>query len=198
MFDSLSKTIKTPPKTLLDHEIGLLLDVAHDHSSRDYTIIKLALCTGLRNAEICGLTIECILTFETITSILVLPGYIAKGKRSREIPLNPDLRVCLEDFITWKKLRPEDCTPQAHLFVSKFTRNKLSERDIQRICSKHSMLSIGRSINPHVLRHTFATRLLAVSNLRIVQKVLGHINIQTTQIYTHPSNDEVSDAVNRL
>ena len=188
----------TSVPTLLQFEVDSLLSQAQATNRRDWIMIDLALNTGLRNSELIALPIECIKSYETIVNILSLPGTIAKGGRPRDIPLRPDIRTHLELFLLWKRDRGESLGPTDFLFVSKFTHNKLSPRDFQRILTKISAKSIGRSIHPHVLRHTFATRLLSVSNLRIVQQVLGHVNLQTTQIYTHPSNDDVSAAINRL
>jgi len=184
--------------TLLQFEVDSLLRQAQATNRRDWIMIDLALNTGLRNSELIALPIECIKSYETIVNILSLPGTIAKGGRPRDIPLRPDIRTHLEFFLIWKADHGESLEPTDFLFVSKFTHNKLSPRDFQRILNKISTKSIGRAIHPHVLRHTFATKLLSVSNLRIVQQVLGHVNLQTTQIYTHPSNDDVSAAMNKL
>jgi len=128
----------------------------------------------------------------------MLPATIAKGNISRDIPLRADLREELKQFFYWKISNNEPTELTDPLFVSKYTHNKLNPRDFQRITKDISLKAIGRSINPHVFRHTFATRLLSVSNLRIVQQALGHVNIQTTQIYTHPSNSDISEAINRI
>lgn len=186
------------PEILLDHETEMILEYALKSSERDRIMILLALSTGLRNSELVGLTIECIRPYDVITSIMELPGKIAKGGWPREIPLKPDLRDDLSAFLKRKFDLGEGLLSSDFLFVSKFTRNKLCQRDFQRILKNISTQSIGRSINPHILRHTFATKLLEVSNLRIVQKVLGHKNIQTTQIYTHPNSNDLVSAVNQL
>jgi len=57
---------------------------------------------------------------------------------------------------------------------------------------------IKRRIHPHVLRHTFATQLAKVTNIRVVQELLGHSSLESTQIYTHPDMNEAREAVNRL
>jgi len=186
------------PETLIDYEASCILSHAYQNNFRNFIMIDLALATGLRNDEICSLTIECIKCFEVIPTILSLPGTIAKGGSPREIPLTPDIRKNLEEFLSWKVDNDEDISPSSFLFVSKYSHNKLSPRDFQRIVAGISQESIGRSIHPHVFRHTFATKLLRVSNLEIVRKVLGHKNILTTSIYTHPSTDEISQAVNKI
>lgn len=198
MSPTLPHPTKKIPETLTDDEISKLLSVSKTISTRNYILISLALATGLRNSELCNLTIECVRSYEIIPNIMMLPGTIAKGGTGREIPLNADTREKLETFLAWKETNGEDLSPVSPLFVSKFSHNKLSPRDIQRIVNTISNISIGRTIHPHILRHTFATRLLNVSNLRIVQKVLGHCNIQTTQIYTHPSSNELADAVDKI
>lgn len=186
------------PEILLDHETEMILEYAYKSSERDRMMILLALSTGLRNGELVDLTIECIRPFGVITSIMELPAVIAKGGYAREIPLKPDLRTELSAFLGRKFQWGEGCLNSDFLFVSRYTHNKLCQRDFQRILRFISTQSIGRAIHPHVLRHTFGTKLLEVSNLRIVQKVLGHKNIQTTQIYTHPSSNDVASAVNQL
>ncbi len=198
MYNSSNRNSHKVPATLLSDECQLLYAEAQFYSLRNFSIIFLALNTGLRNAELCHLTIECIKTYEVITNVLTLPGKIAKGGISRDIPLNTNTREVLENFLLWKVQNNEEISPISPLFVSKFAKKILSPRDIQRIVSAVSSKAIGRSINPHILRHTFATRLLQVSNLAVVKQILGHKNIQTTQIYTHPSHDDMSKAVDLL
>lgn len=185
-------------KILLDMEIDSILAQAKDVSFRDYAMIKLALGTGLRNFELISLTMDLFWQAGYLVRILELPGQITKNNIPRSIPLHPDVTDLLEQFRQWKIDHSEPCNNGDFLFVSKFMYNKLNPRDFQRIVSHASITSIGRSINPHMLRHTFATKLLSKSNLRIVQEVLGHINIQTTQIYTHPSYNDISDAINKM
>lgn len=186
------------PETLLEYEISSILAEARDRGIRDYTMIRLCLGTGLRNSELIGLTIECIAPYDIVMNVIDVPESIAKGQRSRQIPLHPDVRKALESFLAWKRMNKEHYDATSFLFVSMFTHKPLSPRDFQRIVHDISVKTIGRSITPHTLRHTFATRLLSRSNLRIVQTALGHANIQTTQIYTHPSTDEVSEAIGKL
>jgi len=196
-FPTVKQTNKDPV-ILLSNEVDSILAEAGDHSTRDRIMILLALETGLRNSELVNLIIDDICPYGVVTEILMLPAKIAKGGRARDIPLRSDLQTELQDYLFFKEKNGEPFLPSSPLFVSKFTHKKLLPRDFQRILRSCSIKSINRSVNPHVLRHTFATRLLSVSNLRIVQKVLGHKNISTTQIYTHPNNSEISEAINRI
>ncbi len=189
---------KNIPPTLLEDEIQAITDIAFKGYFRDYIMIQLALSTGLRNSEIIGLTNDCLFWDNNVFDSLDVPSNLTKYSNSRVIPLNTNIRNLLISFHTWKLNNGESLRGSSYVFVSKFTDKQLNQRDFQRILSKISLKAIGRSIHPHVLRHTFATKLLSKSNLRIVQLALGHKNIQTTQIYTHPSKSEIVDAINNM
>ena len=102
MSDLKSQSKNIDVEILLDDEINMLLTFAMEKSYRDYLMIFLCLNTGLRNSELVNLTVECIRPFDEITCVLVLPGLIAKGGRSREIPFRPDLRLELKKFLEYK------------------------------------------------------------------------------------------------
>lgn len=182
-------------KTINTIEIQNLLAAARSQSVRDYTMIFLALATGLRCSEIIGLFVEDIAPYDVVSSIITVPVRIAKGGRKRDIPITDETKSVLKLFLTIKHDIGESVESGSHLFVSKYTRNPLSSRDFQRIVKELSVFSIARSITPHTLRHTFATRLLKHTNLRVVQELLGHSSIQTTQIYTHVDIDDARKAV---
>jgi len=185
-------------KTISADEIKLLLAAAHHRSLRDYTMISLALSTGLRCSEVIGLFIEDIAPFGNISSLLVVPARIGKGSKSRQIPINDETRTLLSSFLSWKRSSSEPSGSTDFLFVSRFTYNKLSPRDFQRILKTISLSCLQRSISPHVLRHTFATLLLQHTNTRVIQQLLGHSSIQTTEIYTHVNSSDCVEAVENL
>ncbi len=161
-------------------------------------MIFLSLSTGLRVSELVGLYIEDFSPFGQVSTILTVPSRIAKNGKKRIIPINSETRDILFKFLSVKEKRSESTFPDSFLFVSRFTSNQLSPRDIQRIVRNISISSIGRSITPHTLRHTFATRLLKHTNLRVIQELLGHSRIQTTQIYTHVSIEDSRLAIDML
>lgn len=182
-------------KTINKSEVLALLSHANHQSTRDYTMIFLALATGLRVSELVGLYIEDVAPYGNISSLLTVPPRIAKRCKKREIPLNQYTITALKLFFDYKFNNGERMEPLSPLFISKFTKNPLSQRDFQRIVKTYSIASIGRSISPHILRHTFATDLLKHTNLRVIQELLGHASIQTTQIYTHVDINDARRAI---
>ncbi len=186
------------PDILLDREILLLLDEALKHGRRDYTLIFLALNTGLRNSEVIGLNIEDVYPYGSVVDTLELPARIAKGNKPRSIPLCVDLKSDLELYIFEETTNKRITGYDSALFRSKWSNKRLGTKDFHQILERHSINSLKRSCNPHKLRHTFATRLISRANIKVVQEILGHAGLQSTQVYLHPSSSEKLDAVNKL
>jgi site-specific recombinase XerD len=184
--------------TINETEIGKLLVAAKDQDIRDFTMVYLALSTGLRVSELVGLFIEDVAPFEGISRILIVPSRIGKNSKKRDIPINYETQTLLAHFLRIKASRSEFLNSDSFLFVSHKTKRPLSSRDFQRIVNQLSITSIGRRISPHTLRHTYATRMLRHTNLRVIQELLGHSSIQSTQIYTHVSIDDAQQAISNF
>ncbi|MBA7525349.1 Tyrosine recombinase XerD [subsurface metagenome] len=184
--------------TINDSEIQNLLSAAQLRDTRDFVMIFLALSSGLRCSELVGLFIEDVSPFGEVSRILTVPARIGKGGKKRDIPLNQDTRNVIENFIRIKETRNQFTNSDSFLFVSLYTRNPLSSRDFQRIVHDLSIKSIGRAITPHTLRHTYATRMLKHTNIRVIQELLGHAWLNTTQIYTHVSIDDAQQAISNF
>jgi len=185
-------------KTINETEINQILSAAKKRSTRDYTMIFLAISTGLRVSELVGLFLEDVSPYGVVSTVLSVPARISKRHKSRQIPINDDIRQAITHYIDIINTYQHPLVPNSFLFHSFHSKKPLSSRDFQRIIKQISISSINRSITPHTLRHTFATRLLKHTNLRVVQELLGHSSIQTTQIYTHPDLDDARAAVNNL
>jgi len=185
-------------ETLLPGEEASLLAQAKDEGAREYFMILLALNTGLRNNELISLNVRDFFDYGTPLKQLELRKSTTKGHKPRTIPLHPMVidEFCL--FFNWKSRNEESNDPDAPLFVSKFTKRRLSPRDFQRIVKTISEKAIHRSIHPHVLRHTFATKLLKKTNIRVVQELLGHSRLSSTQIYTHVTTADLVGAIESL
>jgi len=187
-----------PLQVLTQDESICLLSAARQSYFRDYVMFQVALLTGLRNSELIGLRIEHVAPYGEISPQLTLTADIAKGRRPRTIPIHSALRVTLDEFLGWKMSRGQPCELDSPLFLTANTGRPLQPRDFQRITRMYGMHYLHRRLTPHMFRHTFATDVLRKANIRIVQKLLGHANIQTTQVYTHPSTSDMNDAVEAI
>ncbi len=172
------------PKVLSRTQIQSLLTVIQQDNPlalRDKAILELFYATGLRVSELCELKLS-----DIDLNIRVL-RCMGKGKKERIVPLNKIAADTLEKYI--KYLRPEldKQHNQDKLFLSK--RGKpLDRHNTWRMIKRYAALAglnTGK-VSPHTLRHSFASHMLeAGADLRIVQELLGHAKVATTQIYTH-------------
>lgn len=165
--------------------------------TRNYTIALIMLDAGLRVGEVVRLLVSDLWFKEApVVSILVGPNVAEKGCQ-RQVPVTNRLSAAIEQAATsyWysTQLQP-DCS-QARPCGPAFC---LSTRQIERFIGAAAIKSLGRPIHPHALRHTFATRLMRKTNARIVQKLLGHKRLSSTQIYTHPNQQDLTSAIETL
>jgi integrase/recombinase XerD len=168
----------TPPKTLPKYynkeEVLAVLDKAKNHNKRNYLLLLVMFRTGLRVSEIVNLEKKDIKD----GNIIVRQG---KGKKDRVIPIEKELENILGFYLDG--LQPKD-----KLF-------KLTTRRIQDICHKYG----GNDLHTHMLRHSFAVYCLKNGmNLRSLQKMLGHSNLNTTQIYLDVVGEDVKEDFEKI
>ena len=165
---------------------------------RNKAMVVFALNTGLRVSELTGLNIGDVLNGR-IRRELKIRKEIAKGKRERTIPLNKKAREAIRELLDYNEERRYSQEQDDPLFVSK-RRRRISSRQVENIIKQLKKDSeIDVDITPHTLRHTFATRVYnKTGNLRIVQTLLGHSSIKTTEIYTHVGREDLEKAVNLI
>lgn len=184
-------------KSLTDEEYTVLLNELRDAQPRNRAMILLALHGGLRNGEICALNFRDLFLGSTpYKSLEITNGHKGRGK-VRMIPVTETLSYALKEYHSYYSKRygpPRDSDPA---FVTLNQRGRIQPRDIQRICANITRVCLGKSIHPHALRHTFATRLMRRTNIRVVQQLLGHRSITSTQVYTHPSTEDCVDAITK-
>lgn len=198
----MSKTIqclseKQTNELLKIFEIRSKNDHLHKITIRDSTIFLLMLDAGLRLSEVAKLTRGCLMFGGEFCSRVAIPAAISKNREERIVPLTP----LLQSFIRLMHNRwwVQDDTPAlGYAFYTKHFSRHLTARQIQRIVLDIGQEYLGIRIHPHMLRHTFATRLMSRVNIRIVQQLLGHKSIQSTQIYTHPNTDDLENAIKGL
>lgn len=179
-------------------EQAQILYKALKSSPRNYAIVMTMLQTGIRVGELVGLIFDDILIGGRFKNALTVRPEISKSGKEREIPISKRLRDVLQDYITWLQTRNGMVEQEKPLFQQTNRAQALSPRQVERIVAALSKEAIGRKIHPHLLRHTFATNMMRVADIRIVQEILGHTNIASTQIYTHPNNVDLAQAVNKL
>ena len=196
------KLDKRLPKYLsLDDSKKLLTVTVNDESDenkeRDYAIITLFLNCGLRLSELIGINLQDI-NFDDYKLTV-----IGKGNKERTIYLNKACINAIKDYI---KVRPtegvknDSKASNKALFLSK-RRERISNRTVQYIVEKE-LRKAGldtSKYSTHKLRHTAATLMYQYGevDIRALQEMLGHKSISTTEIYTHVSNEQARDAIER-
>jgi integrase/recombinase XerD len=171
------------PSTLHYDDVDALLeapDESGEHFLRDKAILELLYATGMRVSELVDLTIDRV-NFHV--------GYvrvIGKGRKERIIPIGSAAMDALDRYL--KILRPQlsNFRSGKSVFLSR-TGRPIDRSTVWRIVrGAASDAGIGKKVSPHTLRHSFATHLLqGGADLRVVQELLGHVDVATTQIYTH-------------
>lgn len=166
-------------------------------SIRNKSLFILLLDTGLRVAEISQLRISDLIIERTPKTALRLRSEIAKNHKERTIPLGPRAKNTVADLIAnvWTEA---SLMSDGFAFQCGDYDHPITTRQIQRIIKVTGEKALGLPLHPHQLRHTFASRVLRVSNIRVTQQLLGHSSIISTQIYTHPNHDDLDEAINAL
>ncbi|MEE1282221.1 MAG: tyrosine recombinase XerC [Acutalibacteraceae bacterium] len=185
------KVKKSLPKYLtLEEALELLNAVEGKYKERDYCIITLFLNCGLRLSELTSLNIN---SFKGKKQMIVT----GKGNKERIIYLN---NACISALNEYKKVRPVNGVKDREaLFLSR-QNNRISPKTVQAMVNKY-LCKIGldgAGYSVHKLRHTAATLMYQHGNvdIRVLQDILGHENLGTTEIYTHLSDTQMENAVN--
>lgn len=186
------------PKFLsLDQSVDLLR-IVHESDSkskkRDYAILTLFLNCGMRLSELTGINLT------DITQDFASLRVLGKGNKERIVYLNDACRAALMDYLTDRLDGTPEKMRQKALFLS--SRNtRISNKTVQWMVYKYldaaGLHTPGMSV--HKLRHTAATLMYQTGHVdvRVLKEILGHEQLNTTQIYTHVTNQNMADAINR-
>ncbi len=185
------------PRTLSGDEVERLLTAAAARDGaaglRMVALVELAYASGLRVSELLGLKVEAV---RRDPAFLIVRG---KGGKERLAPLNASAREAVKTWLAARDAaRPEKTPDSPWLFPSASAKGHLTPRRFAQLLDQAAVdagIDPAR-VSPHVLRHAFATHLLeGGADLRVVQTLLGHADIATTQIYTHVATDRLAQVV---
>jgi integrase/recombinase XerD len=156
-------------------------------------MVELAYASGLRISELTGLTLAAL---ARDPAYLIVRG---KGGKERLAPLNDAARAAVKAYLEVRpSFLPKGAKANPWLFASRGKEGRLTPRRFAQLLDEAAVLAgiDPARVSPHVLRHAFATHLLeGGADLRVVQTLLGHADIGTTQIYTHVAGDRLAEVV---
>ncbi len=190
-FISQPKLWKNLPEYLSVEEVEKLLnlpDISKKGGLRDKSIIELMYSTGIRVSELVNLKLD---------KVNIDMGFITvlgKGKKERIVPFGDEAKKWLLKYLNEARSKFLKGKTSPYLYLSA-RGDKLSRQYIWKMLKKYGrMIGIEDKIKPHILRHSFATHLLEKgANLRLVQILLGHSQISTTEIYTFISRKRIKE-----
>jgi len=183
------KLPRSLPKSLNEQEVEDLLkapDVSQPLGLRDRAMLELLYASGLRVSELVGVTVAEVSTQDGIVRVT------GKGSKTRLVPMGAEAADWIDRYMRYA--RPE--LLQKRLCDAMFVTSRaegMTRQAFWHIIKRYAALAgIAKHISPHVLRHAFATHLLNHgADLRVVQMLLGHSDISTTQIYTHVARERL-------
>ena len=179
------------PKTLTEEEVDSLLQAPNTDEPlghRDRAMLELLYATGLRVSELTNLKQSQVNFNQGVLRI------VGKGDRERLIPLGEEAQRWLRDFINGPRMEILLDRQTDYLFPTR-RGDRMTRQAFWHIIKRYAQKGgIGKKLSPHSLRHAFATHLLnRGADLRVVQLLLGHSDLSTTQIYTHVAKERLKD-----
>jgi len=187
---SLPKLNKYLPEVLTLEEVKDLLEIKLETSYdyRNKCILELLYSTGLRISELVELKLKDVYLDDDMIKVM------GKGSKERMLPLNDAAAFYLNKYIT--EIRPLMIkkTNTDYLFLNNHGKGLTRQAIFKMLKSRALVVGIKKNISPHTLRHSFATHLMqSGADIRFIQELLGHCDIQTTQIYTHIANQTLKN-----
>ena len=152
---------------------------------RDHAILEVLYGCGLRASELCGLDERAVLLDEGVLRVL------GKGEKERVVPVMGAAEAALVEYLERGRGALVGRRPTSAVFLNA-RGGRLSRQSVHAIVERYGRVAGIHDLHPHTLRHSFATHLLeGGADLRVVQELLGHANIATTQLYTHVDRSHV-------
>jgi integrase/recombinase XerD len=188
------KTQKSLPKYLSEEEVVRLIDVAQKKDRRLKVLLEVLYASGMRVSELVSLPV---LSVTENTKHITIMG---KGRKERIVPMNGPASKALNQWLVERELSLKKGRTSKWLFPSASKDGHLTRDGFFKSLKKLAILAgiAAARVSPHVFRHSFASHLIAHdADLRSVQKLLGHSDIATTEIYTHILEDRLKKTVEK-
>ncbi|MEQ1638758.1 MAG: site-specific tyrosine recombinase XerD [Methylococcales bacterium] len=179
------------PHSLTEEDVELLLNAPETATTlgfRDKTMLEMLYATGLRVSELVNLTLDQISLRQGVVRI------VGKGNKERLVPVGEEAMDWMEKYLNESRLTLLAGRQCSYVFVTNRGDN-MTRQAFWHIIKRYALKAgISKSLSPHTLRHAFATHLLNHgADLRVVQLLLGHSDLSTTQIYTHIARERLKD-----
>jgi integrase/recombinase XerD len=170
---------KRLPVVLSPEEVAAVLRAATNRKHR--TVLMTIYAAGLRVSEVVALKVT-----DIDSARMLIQVRQGKGKKDRQVMLSPVLLQALRAYARWYR-------PAVWLFPGANPERPLRVSSVQKVCQAAARKSgVGKRVSPHTLRHSFATHMLeGGADLRLIQELLGHGSVRTTQLYTHVATPRI-------
>ena len=195
------KSARRLPKALTIAQIVSMIDAAYREgqpiTARDQAMLELLYSSGARVSELIGINLNDLSTIETDDGIVTTLKLRGKGSKERIVPLGSFASKAIENYMV--RVRPELAAKSAKTTSALFLNSRGSrisrQSAWQMVLDAAEAAGVTEHVSPHVFRHSYATHLLdGGADIRVVQELLGHTSVTTTQIYTLITIDKVRES----
>jgi integrase/recombinase XerD len=195
-----SKSARRLPKALTIKQIVSMIDAAFRESDpitlRDQAMLELLYSSGARVSELIGINLNDLSTVQTADGEITTLKLRGKGSKERIVPLGSFAAKAIDNYVV--RIRPElaakNSKPSAALFLNSRGGRISRQSAWQMVLDSAKAAGVTEHVSPHVFRHSYATHLLdGGADIRVVQELLGHASVTTTQIYTLITIDKVRE-----
>jgi integrase/recombinase XerD len=196
-----SKSARRLPKALTIDQIVSMIDAAHREGQpitvRDQAMLELLYSSGARVSELIGININDVSSIETDDGVITTLKLRGKGSKERIVPLGSFASKAIDNYMT--RVRPDLAAKSSKSTSALFLNSRGSrisrQSAWQMVLDAAEAAGVTEHVSPHVFRHSYATHLLdGGADIRVVQELLGHASVTTTQIYTLITIDKVRES----
>ena len=196
-----SKAARRLPKALTIDQIVSMIDAAYREGQpitvRDQAMLELLYSSGARVSELIGININDLSSIETDDGVITTLKLRGKGSKERIVPLGSFASKAIDNYLT--RVRPDLAAKSAKSSSALFLNSRGSrisrQSAWQMVLDAADAAGVTEHVSPHVFRHSYATHLLdGGADIRVVQELLGHASVTTTQIYTLITIDKVRES----